>query len=241
MKKKVKKIVYYVLKLYEYTIGKLLYTSAKRYASIHTKLMHYTDWYFGNKEPSSYKHEINLYNWMYEPSQVEFAEGGVFGRMLIHENNTVLDLCCGDGSYDYLFFSDIAGQIDAVDYDANSINYAKSAYKHKNINYICSDLLLFEYKDDFYDVVTWRAGAAYFAKKDRKTLFQFICKSLKKEGKFYIGTPLMKEENFSANQIEVITSELDFKKEFEDLFNISFEQKTFYKNKTNVNYVLSKK
>jgi hypothetical protein len=72
----IKKIIYLCLKIYELSIGKILYISSKRYASIHTKLMHYTDWYFNDIKPSSYKHEINLYNWIYDPSQSEFVEGG---------------------------------------------------------------------------------------------------------------------------------------------------------------------
>jgi hypothetical protein len=73
----IKKIIYLCLKIYELSIGKILYISSKRYASIHTKLMHYTDWYFNDIKPSSYKHEINLYNWIYDPSQSEFVEGGI--------------------------------------------------------------------------------------------------------------------------------------------------------------------
>jgi cyclopropane fatty-acyl-phospholipid synthase-like methyltransferase len=236
----VKKIIYYMLKLYEFTLGKILYISAKRYASFHTNLMHYTDWYFNPNEPSSYKHEINLYNWIYNPSQVEFVEGGVFGRMVIRKDDNVLDLCCGDGSYSYLFFSDISQQVDAVDYDIDSINYAKNNYKKQNINYICSDLLEYNFKKEYYDVIIWRSGSAYFTKENRQILFSKIKNSLSKNGKVYIGTPLMQKENFSANQVAVITDENIFEKEFTTQFNIIFKQKTFYHNRTNINYILEK-
>ncbi len=76
MKKIIKYILYVMSKLYLKTLGQLLYIISKRYSNLHTKLMHYSDWIFSNKEPSSYKHEINLYNWIYNPSQVEFVEGG---------------------------------------------------------------------------------------------------------------------------------------------------------------------
>jgi len=235
-----KKIIYIILKFYEFTLGNILYVGAKKYASFHTKLMHYSDWYFSNSEPSSYKHEINLYNWIYDPSQVEFVEGGVFGRMLIKEDDVVLDLCCGDGSYDYLFFSDISRHVDAIDYDKTSIEYAKRSYQKKNIEFICHDLLTYDFVDNSYDVVIWRAGVAYFTKEQREILFKKIFKTLKKGGKFYIGTPLMKEENFSANQIEVIVDERLFEDEFSSTFKLLFQQKTFYKNRININYVLEK-
>ena len=241
MKQIIKKFIYILLKLYESTIGKVLYFSAKKYASFHTKLMHYSDWYFSGSEPSSYKHEINLYNWIYDPSQVEFVEGGVFGRMLIEKEAVVLDLCCGDGSYDYLFFSDVAKHIDAIDYDKTSIDYAKKRYQKENIAFICHDLLTYEFEDNHYDVVIWRAGVAYFTKEQREVLFKNIFKTLKKGGKFYIGTPLMEKENFSANQVEVIVDEKLFEDEFSSTFNLLFQQKTFYENRVNINYILEKR
>lgn len=236
-----KKIIYMILKFYENTLGNILYSCSRKYASLHTKLMHYNDWYFKPVEPSSYKHEINLYNWIYDPSQVEFVEGGVFGRMLIQKNDNVLDLCCGDGSYTYLFFSDISKNVDAVDNSYESIEYAKKNYSKSNINYICEDLMKFSFKKEHYDVIVWRSGSAYFNSASRKILFQKIFDSLNNTGKFYIGTPLMEEENFSANQVEVIINEKNFEKEFESFFTIVLNQKTFYDVRKNLNYVLVKR
>jgi chemotaxis methyl-accepting protein methylase len=229
-----------IFKSYEVTIGNIFYNISKRYASFHTKLMHYNDWYFSSKEPSNYKHEINLYNWIYNPSRVEFVEGGMLGRMIIKKDNNVLDLCCGDGSYSYLFFSDIAKNIDAIDYDQKAIDYANKRYKKKNINFICDDLLTFDLKLKNYDVIIWRSGSAYFSKEDRKVLFDKIYNTLTQDGKVYIGSPLMDEENFSANQVEVITNEVNFENEFNNSFHITFKQKIHYKNRTNINYILKK-
>jgi len=160
--------------------------------------------------------------------------------MLINKDDKVLDLCCGDGSYAYLFFSDISGQVDAVDYDKTSIKYANKNYKKDNINFIYNDLLQYDFKKDYYNVIIWRSGSAYFTKENRQILFSKIAKSLKKDGQVYIGTPLMEKENFSANQVEVITNEENFEKEFNSIFKITFKQKTFYKNRININYVLEK-
>jgi 2-polyprenyl-3-methyl-5-hydroxy-6-metoxy-1,4-benzoquinol methylase len=202
--------------------------------------MHYTDWYFNSSEPSSYKHEINLYNWLYDPAQCEFAEGGVFGRMIIKPDDKVLDLCCGDGSYSYLFFSDVAQLVDAIDYDQNSIEYAIKTYNKNNIHFMCENLLTNNLKKNFYDVIVWRSGVAYFTKEQRKHLYGKIFESLKNDGKIYIGTPLMVKENFTANQVEVITNEENFEHEFDNIFDIFFKQKTFYKNNTNLHYILKK-
>lgn len=240
MKKTIKRLLYLSLELYELLLGNILYAAAKKYASMHTKLMHYKEWYFSDIEPSSYKHEINLYNWIYDTSQCEFVEGGALGRMLINKDDTVLDLCCGDGSYSYLFFSDITKHVDAIDYDEGSIKYAQKNYAKKNISYICGDLLMYDFQNQIYDVVIWRSGAAYFTKENRNKIFNKILVSLKSGGKFYISTPLLGNENFSANQIEVIIDEKSFEKEFEEMFKIKFKQKSFHHDKTNLNYILEK-
>lgn len=69
-------IKYYILKIYEMSLGRFLYLCAKKYAHLHTQLMHNIEWDLSNKTPSNYKHEINLYNWMYNPAKCEFVEGG---------------------------------------------------------------------------------------------------------------------------------------------------------------------
>jgi 2-polyprenyl-3-methyl-5-hydroxy-6-metoxy-1,4-benzoquinol methylase len=240
IKRMIKNIVYIFLNIYINTIGKLLYIVAKKYASFHTKTMHFLEWNLQKQQPSSYKHEINLYNWMYDPSQVQFADGGVFGRMLIQKNDKVLDLCCGDGSYAYLFYSDIASKVDAIDYDAGSIKYAKNMYYSNNINYICKDLLNFSFEQYFYNVIIWKAGIAYFTKENRSILFKKIFNSLKNNGKVYISTPLEDNITLGANQVEVITNLEEFEQEFNKYFIITFKQRIIYSTRININYILEK-
>lgn len=241
IKKIVKYALYIILKIYINSIGRLAYILSKRYASFHTKAIHFMEWNLQNKEPSSYKHEINLYNWMYDPSQNQFVDGGVFGRMIINENDKVLDLCCGDGSYAYLFFCDISKKVDAVDYDMDSIKYAKKNFYNSKINYICKDLLSFTFKKDYYNVIIWKAGVAYFSKENRKILYKKIFISLKDDAKLYISTPVEDSINYGANQVEVITNLNSFEAEFNELFIITLKQKIIHRNRINIHYILKKR
>jgi 2-polyprenyl-3-methyl-5-hydroxy-6-metoxy-1,4-benzoquinol methylase len=143
LKKIIKRLIFYILKLYQVSIGNVLYLASKKYASLHTKLMLQIEWRFSGSCPSHFKHEINLYNWIYDTSNVEFIEWGAIPRMFISRGDNVLDLCCGDGSNAYLFFSDISENIDAIDYDKEALKYAHKYYKKNNINYLCEDLLTF--------------------------------------------------------------------------------------------------
>ena len=225
--------------------GRLLYYLAKKYASVHTNMLHYLDWSFRQNPPSHYKHEIDLYNWIYNPSRVEFVESGSLTRLYINENDSILDLCCGDGSYSYLFYSDITKKVDAIDYDINAIKYAKKTYSKSNINYICSDLLKFEAKNNSYNMVVWSAGIAYFSKEKRKLIFNMIYESLVKNGTCFIYTPLEPEDSSAGlgqkEMIHHIINKKDFEDEFSDMFDIDYERKTVHKIRTNLYYVLKKK
>lgn len=161
--------------------------------------------------------------------------------MFIEKDDSVLDFCCGDGSYAYLFFSDIARKVVAIDYDKNIIKYAKKRYYRDNIHYICADLLKFEVEKNAYDIVIWSAGVAYFTKDDRKIIFDKISNTLKKNGKIFITTPLEQTDSFGANQKKVITNIDEFENEFKTLFKIIFYKQTQHIIRNNLNYILEKK
>jgi ubiquinone/menaquinone biosynthesis C-methylase UbiE len=162
----------------------------------------------------------------------------------MNKGDNILDICCGDGSCSYLFYSDIAGNIDAIDYDKNAINYAKKFYSSQNINYINEDLLHFNFKKDFYDVVIWTSSVAYFSENNRKLLLNKIYNSLKGGGMLYIKTPLEeKNSNAGSGQKETIchiVNKNNFENEFNNIFKIEFFVKSIYSDFINLNYVLKK-
>lgn len=239
-----KKIIYFILKMYLTTIGNILYVVSKKYASFHSMLMHYCEWVFSEKNPSHYKHEIDLYNWIYDSSRVEFVEGGGVCRLFLNNQDNILDICSGDGSFSYLFCSDIASKVDAIDYDLDAINYAKKTYGKKNINYIHGDILSYKLDLNVYDMVIWSAGIAYFSELQRSQIFNKIYSLLNENGICYLYTPLEPENSSAgAGQKETIyhvTNKKYFEKEFSQLFDIVFHRQTTHKIRTNLYYVLKK-
>jgi len=234
----IKFILYAILAIYMYTLGWLLFRFSKKYAYYHTQLLLLKDWHLSSKTPSSFKHEINLYSWRFNPAEVEFAEV-VYGRMYLKKGDTVLDLCCGDGSYAYLFFSDLASRIDSIDYDADTIAYAKKNYATENITFTCANLLEHSFPDEYYDLVVWASGVAYFSKENRAKILAKIHRSLKSRGKLFIKTPIEEKPSSSANQVSVITNKVDFETEFNG-YSILAEQRSYYQKRSNLNYVLAK-
>ena len=74
----------------------------------------------------------------------------------------VLDVCCGDGSYSYMFFSDIAASIDAVDNDEYALKYAKKYSSRDTINYHLLDIISMPMPSSNYDFIIWNAAICYF-------------------------------------------------------------------------------
>lgn len=246
LKKVIKGILYPLLRVYEFTIGEVLYAFSKYYVAFHGRLMHLLDWGFRAKTDSFYKHEISLYNWIKDPSQVEFVDGMSLARMYINKGDNVLDLCCGEGSCSYLFFSDIANKIDAVDYDLNAINYAKKYYSKDNINYINENLLELELNDGDYNMVVWTSSVSYFSDSERKIMFHKIHKLLKQNGILYIKTPIEKSaDSMSGSKqkesINHVVNQEKFEALFIDIFNIEFFKLSKYRTFNNLNYVLTRK
>lgn len=148
-------------------------------------------WDFKKKNEHFFMQEINFYSWIYEPGNVHFAISPSLARSYLNQNSKVLDIGCGDGLIDYLFFSDIAMQIDAIDLSADAINFAKKNYKKKNINYINGNILNYQLNDNYYDLVFWNDSINYFDLQDVKYLLKKITGCLVEKGTLHIKSPIL--------------------------------------------------
>ena len=112
--------------------------------------------------PQFFKHQINLSRWRFEPQRWAFIARGVYAREKMFRGCRVLDLCCGDGTYSRLFFSDIAAGIDAVDNDAHALSYARRFNAAPNVVYYKIDIVAQALPASGYDFVIWNAAICYF-------------------------------------------------------------------------------
>ncbi|MHB8482296.1 MAG: class I SAM-dependent methyltransferase [Nitrospiria bacterium] len=120
---------------------------------------------FTKKPPEFFKHEMDLYCW-YKTRSPLWLERGIFARQHMFKNCKVLDLCCGDGSYSYLFFSNIAEQITAIDYDSRALKHARLNYQYPNICYYNINILADEIPGSGYHVIVWNAAIEHFSLND---------------------------------------------------------------------------
>lgn len=138
-------------------------------------LLYLRDWRLQAKgRPKFFKHRINLGRWASDPSKWSFVSRGVYARERMFRGCRVLDLCCGDGSFSYLFFSDIAGRIDAVDSDRHAIDYARKFSASSVITYHELDIVNQPWPGTGYDFIVWNAAICYFTEEEIARVFEKI-------------------------------------------------------------------
>jgi SAM-dependent methyltransferase len=140
---------------------------SQRATSTLAGLVQFRDWTLqAQGRPQFFKHYINLGRWASEPAQWSFTARGVYAREGMTKGCKVLDLCCGDGSYSYLFFSDIAGHVDAVDSDLHALAYARKYCAAPVIRYHELDITRQPLPAADYDFVVWNAAICYFSEAE---------------------------------------------------------------------------
>jgi len=140
-----------------------------------SKVLFFRDWVLESQgRPQFFKHQINIGRWPIEPSRWSYTARGVYSRENMFSQCKVLDLCCGDGIYSYLFFSDIAGVIDAVDNDSYAISYAERYFSSPSIRHHLLDIVNEPLPSNEYDFVVWNAAICYFEESEIRTILQKI-------------------------------------------------------------------
>jgi SAM-dependent methyltransferase len=148
---------------------------SQRTTSAMAGALYVRDWLLEARgRPQFFKHQINLGRWPLQPARWSFAARGVYARQDMFRGCRVLDLCCGDGSVSYLFFSDIAGQVDAVDNDAYAIAYARKYFPSPVVQYYQLDIINSEFPSREYDFVVWNAAICYFSEADIRVILRKI-------------------------------------------------------------------
>ena len=131
-------------------------------------------------------------------------------------DSRVLDLCSGDGSIPYLFYTDICEKIDCVDKDSDANRYAKRRFKHPKLNFHQIDILKAALPTGNYTHIIWNAGLYYFKFEDAR----FVLKKLIEENgrPFLLIGHVPKGNGHVDHQFE-FASEDELKDFLSDFFN----------------------
>jgi ubiquinone/menaquinone biosynthesis C-methylase UbiE len=106
-------------------------------------------------------------------------------KLAVHKDDTVLDLCCGNG----LITTHLASKcqkIVGVDFAHDLISQI-DLNKHPNISTIIEDVRKVQFEKDVFDKIIIYAGIQYLSYKETIYLFESAIKWLKKGGVFFLG------------------------------------------------------
>jgi len=224
------------------TIFKFLFFISKRIQKIYIFFSFQNDWFLSNTVPRNYRQEYNLYSWIFKPQNVHFAISPSIARTYLNSESVVLDIGCGDGTIDYLFFSDIAKRIDGVDVSESGIKYAKKNYKSNNLNFYKKSIFDFEPEGVNYDFVFWADSIDYFSRKEIIDIFQLLNKWLEGDGHILIKTPINENNPISeSNHMKSFQSNADLFIEFiSEYFDVIYKNITDYGFRKDVDVVMKK-
>jgi SAM-dependent methyltransferase len=209
-----KKIIKAILRVFFKAIHiDIFFRFCQRSSRLVAKLVFFRDWdLMAYGRPQFFNHQLNLYLWLKDPKQWAFTARGVYPRERMFFGCKVLDLCCGDGSYSYLFFSDIAGRIDAVDNDLTALDFARKNYRLKNLVFYHLDIIKAPLPASDYDFIIWNAAISYFDEKETHAILSKIITVGSDNFRLYGVTPITvgyvdhKKEFSSPEELEQLLS-----------------------------------
>jgi ubiquinone/menaquinone biosynthesis C-methylase UbiE len=115
----------------------------------------------------------------------EFTVSDVAGQLALTYDDTLLDLCCGNGLFSSAFSSQVA-KIEAVDISAPLIERLNSKGL-SNVHALANDIRKVDFKDQSFSKVLWYAGIQYIDESDIIKMIRKIRRWMKPGGILMIG------------------------------------------------------
>lgn len=132
-------------------------------------------------EPEWQDHHTSIYVLWDRMRQPVVVERGCVSAFALKDGSEVLDICCGDGFYDYYFYSRRAKRITAVDFDPAVIAYARTYNQAPNISYEVCDIRA-HIPQGSYDNIIWNGAIEHFTEDEIKSIVMMLHSHLKPGG-----------------------------------------------------------
>jgi SAM-dependent methyltransferase len=109
----------------------------------------------------------------------------------------LLDLCSGDGFYDYRFYKHRA-EVVAIEKNKEVYEFACKHHGDIAITYILDDVLTYQPKPETFDTVVIRGAIEHFNRENQQHIFRKAWTALKEGGWFCGDTPAKRGEELKA-------------------------------------------
>lgn len=156
----------------------------------------------------------------YKDQSSNWINRGFYNKEIIPKNGSILDIGCGDGFYDYYFFTEYASKIDAVDIEESAIKKAKKYHSDPKIKYTVLDIVKEKFSDKKYDVIIMDGSIGHFNEKDMDLVMNKIVDSMN-EHSFFVGSEAMETlESMSDDHFQVFPTKDHMKKFLSKWFQV---------------------
>ncbi|AKM83698.1 hypothetical protein A2422_02370 [Candidatus Woesebacteria bacterium RIFOXYC1_FULL_31_51] len=140
----------------------------------------------------------------------------------INNNDSLLDIGCGDGLFDGVFYTNKAKKILAIDKDRNAIVHANKLYRKDNILFQKKDITRWKIPSNYFEIVTLYAVIEHFPPEVGIQVLKNIKNGLKKNGMLLGSTPIFNHDKKDISNWEhknEFISEIELKKFLKEVFN----------------------
>jgi len=132
----------------------------------------------------------HLYDHLAGPERWMWIERGFLAASLLRPGDTVLDACCGDGTYAGLFLAPRAARVDAIDADERALARARRRWRVPGLTFRRAHVLADPFPAERYDRIFFLAGLEYFTREEGDLLLDKFARALAPGGILFGLTPV---------------------------------------------------
>jgi SAM-dependent methyltransferase len=174
----------------ELLIGEIFAFLSTATGKLAAKFLYHAQW--GYEQPEWFDHRLHMLNPKDWFNDFWTASADNVLRVLPLRGK-LLDLCSGDGFYDYWFYRKRAGEIMCVEFNREVYDFAVKRHSHEKIKQVLANVLTYELPAFYFDVVCIRGAIEHFSPEDQVRIFKKSFDALKPGGYFCGDTPAKKE------------------------------------------------
>jgi SAM-dependent methyltransferase len=153
---------------------------------IAARLLFHAQW--GYQAPEWFDHRLHLLDpdkW-FNDFWTAYADNPL---RVLPLHGRLLNLCSGDGFYDYWFYRKRADEILCIEYNYEVYNFAVKRHSDPKIKYVYADVLAYDLPQTYFDVVHIRGAIEHFSRENQQNIFRKSMDALKPGGYFCGDTP----------------------------------------------------
>ena len=171
---------------------------SRKIAAHEHKMLFLSEWCIDN--PENFDHYIDQFYFWGKTNTSHWLERGVYNTLVLQkfDRPVLLELCCGEGFNTRHFYSNMADEILACDFDMDAIKEAKKKNRVKNISYEVLDIrqkLPKKVHGKYITNIIWDTAIEHFSEKEINSIMKNLKEILKEKKGILSGHTIRERKN----------------------------------------------